>query len=132
MFQEIAFQVWRSIDAFTGKSAASTWIYRVALNTALAWDRTEKRREGTAERLAAQAELLHGPEERDPRLDWIYEKIAELNDVDRSLCLLMLDGFSYREISQILGISESNVGVKLNRLKEILSNKLESEESHES
>ncbi len=65
---------------------------------------------------------------RDPRLDWIYQRIAELDEVNRSLALLMLDGFSYRDMSQILGLTESNVGVKINRIKATLAAQLAKEE----
>ncbi|WP_309024514.1 sigma factor-like helix-turn-helix DNA-binding protein [Pelagicoccus sp. SDUM812002] len=67
----------------------------------------------------------------DPRLNWLYERIAELNEVDRSLTLLMLDGFSYREISEVLGYAESNVGVKLTRIRKRLTEILGEEESNE-
>ena len=59
----------------------------------------------------------------DPRLEWLYHQIAQLKDVDRSVALLLLDGFSYREIAAIAGITESNVGVKINRIKSALASK---------
>ena len=68
--------------------------------------------------------MLSPADSRDPRLEWIYQRIAELDPVSRSLALLMLDGFSYRDMSQILGLSESNVGVKINRIKAALAAKL--------
>jgi RNA polymerase sigma-70 factor, ECF subfamily len=69
---------------------------------------------------------------RDPRLDWLYRQIAALNEVDRSLALLMLDGFSYREMADIVGISETYVGVKLNRIKSALAGKVAEDKGHES
>jgi RNA polymerase sigma-70 factor (ECF subfamily) len=72
--------------------------------------------------------LLTAPTDRDPRLDWIYQRIAELDEVNRSLALLMLDGFSYRDMSQILGLSESYVGMKINRIKASLAAQLAKEE----
>ena len=60
------------------------------------------------------------PEYQDERLSWLYERIAELAETDRSLCLLLLDGFSYKEMAQIVGISESNVAVKIHRIKKYL------------
>ena len=59
----------------------------------------------------------------DPRLEWLYHQIAQLKDVDRSVALLLLDGFSYKEIAAIVGITESNVGVKINRIKSALAGK---------
>ena len=129
LFQEIALQVWNSIPAFRGDAAASTWIYRVALNTALAWRRKE-RKHGHGRQDLEAAGLLTSPAGRDPRLEWIYQRIAELDDVSRSLALLMLDGFSYRDMSQILGLSESNVGVKINRIKAAMAAQL-AKESHD-
>jgi RNA polymerase sigma-70 factor (ECF subfamily) len=61
----------------------------------------------------------------DGRLDWLYQQIAQLNEIDRSLILLLLEGFSYQEMAAILGISESNVGVKIHRIKKHLSQKSE-------
>lgn len=58
---------------------------------------------------------------RDPRVEWLYRQIAQLKDVDRSVALLLLDGFSYKEIAAIVGITESHVGVKINRIKSALA-----------
>jgi RNA polymerase sigma-70 factor (ECF subfamily) len=128
LFQEIALQVWHSVDAFRGEAAITTWIYRVALNTAIAWSRRERKHDKGRQELDAAAGLLIDPPLRDPRLEWIYARIAELDEVNRSLALLMLDGFSYREMSDILGLSESNVGVKINRIKAALAAQLAKEE----
>ena len=128
LFQEIALQVWHSADAFRGDCAVTTWIYRVALNTAIAWGRKEGRHGRGREDIEASASLLVASDVRDPRLEWIYGRIAELDDVNRSLALLMLDGFSYREMSQVLGLTESNVGVKISRIKAALSAQLAKEE----
>ncbi|MBV7339411.1 sigma-70 region 4 domain-containing protein [Chloroflexi bacterium TSY] len=59
-------------------------------------------------------------EPSDPRVDWLYDQIAQLDPIDRSVCLLMLEGFSYKEMAELLGISESNVGVKIYRIKKRL------------
>jgi RNA polymerase sigma-70 factor (ECF subfamily) len=128
LFQEIALQLWHSIDSFRGDAAVTTWIYRVALNTALTWKRRERKHGQGRQDLDAATGLLVAPEIRDPRLEWIYAKIAELDEANRSLALLMLDGFSYREMSQILGLGESNVGVKINRIKATLAAQLAKEE----
>jgi RNA polymerase sigma-70 factor (ECF subfamily) len=128
LFQEIALQVWHSVDAFRGDAAVTTWIYRVALNTALTWKRRERKHGQGRQDLDAAAGLLVAPDIRDPRLEWIYARIAELDEGNRSLALLMLDGFSYREMSEILGLTESNVGVKINRIKAALAAQLAKEE----
>ncbi len=120
LFQQIALQIWHSVEAFRGEAAVTTWIYQVALNTALGWNRKERKHGLGRQDLEAASGLLVSPVHRDPRLEWIYQRIAELDEVSRSLALLMLDGFSYRDMSQILGLSESNVGVKINRIKATL------------
>jgi RNA polymerase sigma-70 factor (ECF subfamily) len=104
LFHEIALQVWHSVEAYRGDCAATTWIYRVALNTALAWRRKERRHSQGRQDIEAARDLLVTPPGGDPRLEWIYQRIAELDEANRSLALLMLDGFSYREMSQILGL----------------------------
>ena len=131
LFQEIALQVWHSVDAFRGASAVTTWIYRIALNTALAWVRKEGKHERDRADFEASTALLVAPEIKNPQVEWIYDRISQLDEVKRSLALLMLDGFSYRDMSQVLGISESNVGVKINRIKAALSAQLAKEEQHE-
>ena len=123
-----ALQLWHSVEAWRGDCEATTWIYRVALNTALAWRRKERRHREGRQDIEDATGLLIAPSGRDPRLDWIYQRIAELDEANRALALLMLDGFSYRDMSQILGLSESNVGVKINRIKAALAAQLAKEE----
>lgn len=125
LFQEVALQVWRSVDAFRGESSVPTWLYRVALNTAIAWSRKEDRHHRGKQPLEVAEGLLttassDGP---DPRVEWLYRQIGQLKDVDRSVALLLLDGFSYKEIAAIVGMTESNVGVKINRIKSALAGK---------
>ncbi|MEM7148064.1 MAG: sigma-70 family RNA polymerase sigma factor [Verrucomicrobiota bacterium] len=121
LFQEIALQLWKSIPKFRGKCADTTWIYRVSLNSAMAWSRKEKKHPTDRRSIDSVEHLLkHTPKSQDERLTWLYERIAQLNEIDRSLTLLMLDGYSYREMAEILGISENNVGVKINRIKKHL------------
>lgn len=131
LFQEIALQVWHSAGAFRGESSAATWIYRVALNTALAWSRNQRKHQHGRQEFESATALLTAPDHEDPRLAWIYRRIAALDEVSRSLALLMLDGFSYRDMSQILGLSESNVGVRINRIKAALAADLAKETNDE-
>jgi RNA polymerase sigma-70 factor (ECF subfamily) len=125
LFQEIAVQLWRSVDAFRGESSVPTWMYRVALNTAIAWTRKQDRHQRGKQSLEVVEGLLttSSSDAPDPRVEWLYHQIAQLNDVDRSVALLLLDGFSYKEISAIVGITVSNVGVKINRIKLALADK---------
>jgi RNA polymerase sigma-70 factor (ECF subfamily) len=120
LFQEISIQVWRSIPTFRRESAVTTWIYRIALNTSITWIRKEKKHP-QADSLDHAGHLLQeNTVPFDERLVWLYDEIHKLDEIDRSLTLLLLDGFSYREMASILGITESNVGVKINRIKKQL------------
>jgi RNA polymerase sigma-70 factor, ECF subfamily len=132
LFQEIATQVWRSVPNFRGDAAVTTWIYRIALNVAIAWTRREtKHRKGTQPLDDVRPTLLENPHTRDPRLEWLYEQIAQLNELDRSLTLLLLDGFSYRDMAALLGITESNVGARISRIKTRLTKQVEKDGIHE-
>ena len=125
--QEILLQAWRSLPKFEGKASAATWFYRVALHTAMNWQRKDKpRRSGQQPLLEVQALATEGidsaqqAQHRDT-VEQLYKAIHQLPKTDAALVLLYLDELSYREMSEVLGISESNVGVKLNRAKKVLS-----------
>ncbi|WP_246853599.1 RNA polymerase sigma factor [Rufibacter aurantiacus] len=117
LFQDIVLQLWRSYPSFKGESKVTTWMYRVALNNAI----TRLRKETKAERFAElgpeafQVPAVEG--DMGEEMAAMYQAIQRLSQVDRALTLLYLDDCSYREIGEVLGISESNVGVKLNRIK---------------
>ena len=121
LFQEIALQLWHSIPAFRHESAVTTWIYRIALNTAIKWVSRERKHREKKETLDNMPPVLQeNTLPVDERLGWLYDAIHRLDGIDRSLTLLLLDGFTYKEMAAILGISESNVGVKINRIKKHL------------
>jgi RNA polymerase sigma-70 factor, ECF subfamily len=131
LFQEIATQVWRSAANFRGEATATTWIYRVALNTAIAWTRKEsKHRDGKQSIDGANVAILQASPVTDPRIEWLYGQIRQLNEIDRSLTLLLLDGFTYKEMAAMLGITESYVGVKISRIKTHLTSKSKEEVRH--
>ena len=125
LVQEILLQLWRSLPRFEGKAKESTWIYRVALHTALAWHRSEKKHRVERNPLSVIEELPapHDPiaRERDELVENLYAAIRRLPKVDAALVLLYLDDLSYREMAEVLGISETNVGVKLNRVRKTLA-----------
>lgn len=122
LFQEVATQVWNSIPRFQRNSKVSTWIYRVSLYTAMAWSKKERRQREAQQKLETIPNLLSHRPDTHPKLEWLYEQINKLDKIDRSLTLMMLDGYSYREIAETLGITENYVGVKLNRIKKHLTN----------
>jgi RNA polymerase sigma-70 factor (ECF subfamily) len=119
LFQEVAVQLWRSVSSFKGESKETTWIYRVALNTAMRWLHVEKRRD-RIDIKDAQSVLRESESAADDQLAWLYSEIAALDDIDRSLALMLLDDLSYKEMSTVLGITESNVGVRIHRIKKYL------------
>ncbi|MGD0571576.1 MAG: RNA polymerase sigma factor [Sedimentisphaerales bacterium] len=123
LFQEICLQLWLSIPRFEGKAKVSTWIYRVALNTALVWNRGEKNRRKHRDRFITFAPQQQAGDSQPSReiIERLYEAIRKLPKVDASIVLMHLDGLGYDEMAEILGISESNVGVKLNRTKKQLA-----------
>ena len=130
LFQEIVIQVWHSIPRFRQESAVTTWIYRISLNTAIKWGRKE-RKQYPAETLEhIQHVLQENKIQVDERLVWLYEEISRLDEIDRSITLLLLDNFSYKEMAYILGITESNVGVKINRIKKHLISKSKNYNHH--
>lgn len=122
LFQEIALQVWRSVPNFRGESAVTTWLYRISLNASLKWRSMENRHMNGRNRIEHAQNILQENQQTTPdeRLSWLYEEIATLNEVDRSVCLLLLEDFNYKEMAEILGISENNVAVKIHRLKKHL------------
>jgi RNA polymerase sigma-70 factor (ECF subfamily) len=125
LLQDILVQLWSSIPSFRGESNSSTWVYRVALNTALAGQRAARKRR------QRYRPLLEVGEKADPggspvaqqadMVEKLYAGIRQLPEADRSLVLLHLDGLSYREMADILGISESNVGASLTRARKKLA-----------
>ena len=120
--QEIICQLWKSYQSFRGDSKFTTWMYRVALNTALLNVRrsrcmvhTESLNEHHVDIPAEAADhKIHG------KISRLYEAINRLCKFDRAIVLLYLEQFSYREISEVIGISESNVSVRLVRIKKKL------------
>lgn len=122
LFQEILFQLWRSHDSFKGESSWSTWIYRVALNTAITSFRRARKfpeHDQLKEEIPIESKS-HEDLELQERTQLLYRAIRSLNKVDRAVITLYLEDLSYREIAEILGISEDNAGVRLNRIKERL------------
>ncbi len=125
--QEILLQAWRSLPKFEGKASAATWFYRVALHTAMNWQRKDKPRRARQQPLlevqAVASEGFDGAEQVQQRdtVEKLYKAIHQLPKNDAALVLLYLEELSYREMAEVLGISESNVGVKLNRAKKALS-----------
>lgn len=131
LFQEVLLAVWKSIPGFRGQARTTTYLYRVCHNAGLLWIRTEKNYRRRLENFGGAAPGGFAAESdplTDERLVMIYSAIHRLKPLDRSLMLLSLDGLSYREMAEVLGLSESNVGVKLTRIKQQLTQTLNGNE----
>ncbi|RXK81033.1 RNA polymerase sigma factor [Filimonas effusa] len=121
LFQEIVLQLWKSYATFNeNKGRFSTWLYRVALNTAITHHRKEQKKPRSV-----YLEHIQIPEPADPGLDsedirLLYKAIEQLSPVEKAVILLYLDGKSYEEIAEITGITRTNAGVKLNRTRQKL------------
>ena len=121
--QEITVALWRSIPSFRGESKPSTWIWRIALNQAISWQRATKDPHTDLDELV---ELPASDRADDGLLvDRIYSGIRTLNPIDRSLIMLSLEGHRYAEIAEITGLSETNVGARLSRARTKLTHYLE-------
>ncbi|PZR75527.1 MAG: RNA polymerase subunit sigma-70 [Chthoniobacterales bacterium] len=120
LIQEIIVHVWKSHGRYDPRFKQSTWIYRIALNVAISAYRREKRR---SERTSPLEEIIiepaakQGPGETDPKIVTLHRLIDQLDELNRALMILYLDDNSYRDIAGILGLTETNVATKINRLK---------------
>ena len=119
LFQEILIRLWNGFDNYEGRSTAQTWIYRVALNTAINQDKKERRRIETVP-LTVDIDPYEADDPRTQQIRELYDRISHLDLIDRSLILLWLEGITYDEIGAIIGITPNNVGVRLARIKEKL------------
>jgi RNA polymerase sigma factor (sigma-70 family) len=121
LFQEIVLQLWKSYGTFRGESQISTWMYRVAVNSALTFFKKEKKKPDNI-RMHPEMDLKDDNDEmhRETQLDYFYKAVQLLNPVEKALIFLFLEGQSHKEIGQNLGITEVNARVKLNRTKDKL------------
>lgn len=125
LYQEIVYQLWKSYDTFNKKSKLSTWMYRVALNTAIYHLKQSKKGIPTVsiDGTLFQFSDAHDQAEEE-RILTLYAHIQQLNLLERGIILLYLEGKSHQEIAEIIGISSSNVGTKISRIKEKLKNQI--------
>lgn len=128
LFQEIIYQTWKSYNTFQGKSEFSTWLYRIALNTAIVFLKSQKRKSfiqnnDSVENFKISQEDYDDKDDRN--LKKMYEAIHKLNSIDKALIFYYLEDIPGKEMAAQLGISEVNARVKLNRAKEKLKNLIE-------
>lgn len=121
LFQEIVMQLWKAYPSFKGTSKFSTWMYRVALNTAIVFFKKDHRKVDKAS-LNEQVEIadFSDSHEKEEKLAYLYKAVQELNQIEKALIFLFLENQSHKDIAQNLGITEINARVKLNRTKEKL------------
>ncbi len=118
--QEIIYQLWRSGESFQADHKFSTWMYRIALNTAISFYRKEQTSGKTVELSDQVLAMKEEGSELEDNIRQMQQFINEFNELDRALILLYLEKKNHKEIAEILGISESNVGTKISRMKEKL------------
>ncbi|MCV6630904.1 MAG: RNA polymerase sigma factor [Flavobacteriaceae bacterium] len=119
LFQEITIQLWKAYPKFRGEAKFSTWMYRVALNTAITLYRKGKKRVRTQDFDAVIYKIAEQEynDEQEQQLKLMYRAIKQLNDIEKALVFLYLEDKNYKEISETLGITEVNARVKMNRVK---------------
>lgn len=122
LFQEVVIQLWKNYSKFRGDSKFSTWMYRVALNTAISLYRKSTKRIYTEniDDFSYKIQSHEYDDTEDQQLKALYKAIQHLNDIDKALIFLYLEDKPYKEISDTLGITEVNARVKMNRAKDKL------------
>lgn len=131
LVQEIIYQLWKSFDSFNQQSSLSTWLYRVALNVAIYQLKIAKRRVST---IQIDEQILNYQDDDSSLIEQKWEvfrqQVESLNLLDKAIVMLYLDNKSYDEIAEIIGISVSNVGTKMQRIKEKLKKQNTNAQSH--
>ncbi len=128
IIQEIVIQLWKSFDQYNNEYKYSTWIYRIALNVAISWYRKQTVRSRMAYPLTSNIfnfSEINQNEESEENFNLLQRFINELKELDRGLMLLYLEEKSYKEIADIIGITETNVATKISRIKIALRQKFE-------
>jgi RNA polymerase sigma factor (sigma-70 family) len=127
LFQQIFINVWKSLDRFEGRSAISTWIYRIAVNTSLIHFKKSAKKKNLHTVLDEKTLNIPETEEKEEKIktglqiEQLYECINMLAEIDRLIISMMLDDLSYKEIAEVTGMTVNNVGVKINRIKKELA-----------
>jgi len=128
LFQEVIIKVWSNIDRFRGESNVNTWIYRITTNTALLSINKINKSKSRYTVLIPEKVQTENTEElsfyTQENLKDLYQAISSLKEIDRIIISLLFEELSYKEIAQITGISLSNVGARLNRIKKTLAKKI--------
>jgi RNA polymerase sigma-70 factor (ECF subfamily) len=125
LFQEIMTNVWNALPKFRGDAQPNTWLYRIAVNTALLYRRKQRPSAPLPEaELTDDAPSTHTQLEDAQRLAALHQAIATLPDQDRLIVTLLLESLSYREIAEITGLTVNHVGVKISRIKQAIEHRM--------
>jgi len=117
LFQEITLQAWKAYGNFRGDAKFSTWLYRVALNTAITFFRKDKKKPDIYSTDSMPEKVEENTDPVEEQVKAMYAAIGELSKIDKALVMLYLEDYSYQEIGEMMGITANNVAVKMNRIK---------------
>lgn len=120
LFQETIYQLWKAYGTFKGESQFSTWMYRVAINTAIVFLKKEKRKVDKYELVSAEVSEEESDPSKEYQLEYFYRAVRQLSKIDKAIIFYQLEGLTHKEIGINLGLSEGNARVKLTRAKEKL------------
>ncbi|MDY7232892.1 RNA polymerase sigma factor [Hyalangium rubrum] len=126
LVQETIVQLWKSFPRYDARYPFSTWMYRIALNVAISFQRRESTRHQHLTAAGDEVLQVVGEAGSEPteEIELLYRSIAQLDDLNKALAMLYLDGHSHAEIAEVLGISTTNVATRIGRLKERLRDHL--------
>jgi RNA polymerase sigma-70 factor, ECF subfamily len=135
LFQEIMINVWNSLDRFRGESKLGTWVYKVAVNTALLYNKKTKfytRINLTVNDISTNIPAIETDDykSKEEKLQLLAHSISQLEKNDRLIIALILENLTYEQVSEIVGITPNNVGVKVNRIKKKLLTRI-NQQNHE-
>ena len=122
LYQEVLINLWKSYKTFEGRSKLSTWLYRVSLNTALTYQRNTKKytNKVSLEYVPETRSVENETDNNELKVQKLYDAISQFKKIDRSIILLYLEEKTYQEIAELTGLTATNIGVKVNRLKKKL------------
>jgi RNA polymerase sigma-70 factor, ECF subfamily len=131
LYQEILVNIWKSLDKFRGESSINTWIYRIAVNTAISFSGKSYRHaklmintDSSAMNILYDHSELEGKLEQEALFEQLQVELNQLSIIDKALISLLLEGLTMKEIGNVIGITEPNVKVKIHRIKSQLKEKL--------
>lgn len=131
-YQEVCLQIWRSRESFNEQCAWTTWIYKITLNVCLTFFKKSKQANITfTSDPIEQAHSCHDTSSQTSQIKQLYKAIHQLSEIDRAIILLYLEQLSQQEIATIIGITPTNAGVKISRIKQRLTSLMQSGGSHE-